>query len=418
MRNPRTIKQMVADPRPIAGGDGRDDTRQKVREMYRDDMRAVFSEALSGSRQARPAIYGDPGDGNEPSSPTLALRESAAFKGWMDRFPDGGPKSEGDYSTDPVAIPGGLRSVFAAASGAFAGRALITGASDSAGPLSPTQHLGLLEPGRVRPLKIRDLVNIVPVDQRLIEYVKELSRASNAAPVTDPEQIAHSGDETATKPEGGLVFQTVETRAKTFAEWVAAHVNALSDASQLQQYIEAYLLYDLALEIEDQIVSGDGTGENFLGVMNAGINVLSPPTTDDEPLEQVRKAKTVVELQGRTDPTAVAFHPTDFEFIELLKVNSETNNFVRDPFTGQIVSVWGMPPVVTDAVPLGEAVVGDWSKATLFDRDQATVRLGTVGDDFIRNIVRLLAEARAGFGVIRPSAFARCPLYSGGASSA
>lgn len=41
-------------------------------------------------------------------------------------------------------------------------------------------------------------------------------------------------------------------------------------------------------------------------------------------------------------------------------------------------------------------------------QEQVTISVGTVDQDFIRNIVRVLAELWAGFGVIRPSAF--CPV--------
>jgi hypothetical protein len=41
---------------------------------------------------------------------------------------------------------------------------------------------------------------------------------------------------------------------------------------------------------------------------------------------------------------------------------------------------------------------------------QAIISVGTVNDDFIKNLVRSLCEARAGFGVIGPLAFVRVAL--------
>jgi hypothetical protein len=40
------------------------------------------------------------------------------------------------------------------------------------------------------------------------------------------------------------------------------------------------------------------------------------------------------------------------------------------------------------------------------------ISLGTVGDDFIRNVIRCLAETRAGLGVFRSRAFAIVDLGS------
>jgi HK97 family phage major capsid protein len=56
------------------------------------------------------------------------------------------------------------------------------------------------------------------------------------------------------------------------------------------------------------------------------------------------------------------------------------------------------------------ALVGDFRRAMLFDRETTSISIGTAGDDFIRNLVRVLAELRAGFVVIRPAAFVAVTL--------
>ena len=50
------------------------------------------------------------------------------------------------------------------------------------------------------------------------------------------------------------------------------------------------------------------------------------------------------------------------------------------------------------------ALVGDFSKAVLFDRQSLSITLGTIIDQFVRNMITVLGEIWAGFGVIRPSA--------------
>ena len=63
--------------------------------------------------------------------------------------------------------------------------------------------------------------------------------------------------------------------------------------------------------------------------------------------------------------------------------------------------------VETNALAAGTALIGDFSKAVLFDRKALAITLGTINDQFVRNMVTLLGEIRAGFGVIRPSAFVK-----------
>ena len=160
---------------------------------------------------------------------------------------------------------------------------------------------------------------------------------------------------------------------------------------------------DLRRELEDQIVNGDGLGENFTGILNAGILTEG---AGSGPFYAIRSGITQIETTGRTSPTAIVANPTNVEEWDLAVVNSEANHFLGDPFgrTGPR-TLWGLPVISTDVIAEGTALVGDFRKAILWDREQATISVGTVGDDFVRNIVRVLAELRAGFGVLRPSAF-------------
>jgi HK97 family phage major capsid protein len=59
--------------------------------------------------------------------------------------------------------------------------------------------------------------------------------------------------------------------------------------------------------------------------------------------------------------------------------------------------------VENEACPLGFALVGDFRRAILWDRESVQISVGTANEDFIRNLVRVLAEIRVGFGVVRPA---------------
>ena len=52
------------------------------------------------------------------------------------------------------------------------------------------------------------------------------------------------------------------------------------------------------------------------------------------------------------------------------------------------------------------ALVGDFQLGCmLFDREDAAIRVGTIDDQFVRNMQTILAELRAAFVVWRTSAF-------------
>lgn len=397
----------------IAEREGDEQTLASLRQASEEEKQ----RSAKRRDNARPPIYPSNGETHareaEFKTPGEMFTESDAYGDWRKRFPDGAPgRGGGSVESDALLIPQmadllGLRN----ATARIKARAIITAGNAVAGELVRNDYLGILEPGLQRPLTIRDLLTVIPTQSDAIEYVKEATRVAGAAAVA--EATASSGA-SGLKPEGGLTFSVVTATIKTIAEWVAATRRILADAPALRAYIDQYLLFDLALELEDQIVTGDGTGENFTGLMNvAGTQTLAAPIAPASNLDNIRKAITLVELNARARPTAIVMHPTDAQNVDLLKVNNEANHFaVGSPYGANPggTSLWGLPRVVSDAVAAGVVLVGDFRRAVLFDRQASTIAVGTINDDFVRNIVRVLAEMRAGFGVIRPSAFVKVTL--------
>ena len=74
--------------------------------------------------------------------------------------------------------------------------------------------------------------------------------------------------------------------------------------------------------------------------------------------------------------------------------------------------LWGLPCVVTKAVPQGTALVGDFQLgATLFAREGVNLSASDADqDDFIRNQLTFLAEGRVGAGDLEPACFAEVAL--------
>jgi HK97 family phage major capsid protein len=67
--------------------------------------------------------------------------------------------------------------------------------------------------------------------------------------------------------------------------------------------------------------------------------------------------------------------------------------------------IWNMPVIETDAIAAGTALVGDFTKAVLFDRQELSTSVGTIDNQFTRNLLTVLAELRCAFAVLRPSGF-------------
>jgi HK97 family phage major capsid protein len=258
-----------------------------------------------------------------------------------------------------------------------------------------------------REINVLDLVPRLTTESDVIEWVQETTFTNNAGMVA--EATATTGT-TGTKPESALQYSAQTTPVRTLAHWIPVTNKMLGDAPQIRGIINSRLLLGLQLALETQIVSGDGTGENFLGILNNNINVQALGT--DNVLDAIFKGRTLVRVTGKARPSAVVMHPNNWQTARLARENSATGTLggylMGPPSMVGANTLWGLPVVESEAMPAGTALVGDFSMGcTLFDREQAVVRIGFVNDQFIRNIQTLLAELRAAFIVWRPTAFSK-----------
>lgn len=371
------------------------------------DMLSAIGDLGADIGLVDPADKADPaGFGGLAAGKSLgdAFTESAEFKSFIAATMANGRIPE---KSRIQSLPVGFKSLF-------------TGASDtSAGAFVQTDNTGIYEPLGRRPLTLRDIISIRQTQSDTVEFVRQTSRVNAAAPVPEAtisgaKPTPDTNNTAGTKPEGGFAFQKVTESVKTIAEWVPATRRALSDASQLRGLIDQELRDDLREEEEDQIVTGSGTGENLTGILETpGIQQQS---WDTNVFVTARKAKTKIQTIGRSTPTAWLINPEEDERIDLMR-DREGRFFGSGPFAMGPGGLWGLPRVVSEAVPAGTAILGDFRKAVLWDREQATITVtDSHADFFIRNLIAVLAEERVAFGLIRPSAFVEVDLSGNDAS--
>lgn len=285
---------------------------------------------------------------------------------------------------------------------------LITGGSSTSGGAfvvtdrDPTV-VGL---GR-RQLTIRDLISIVRTSSDLVEFVRQTSRTNNAAPVA--EATAASGS-SGVKPESAAAFEVVQTPVKTIANWMPVTRQAVADVPQMRDIIDTELRDNLSEEFDEQVIAGDGTGQNFTGILETANTQAQ--AWDTNILTTTRKARTKVRTVGRRTPNGYVLHPTDWETIDLLQDN-EARYYFGGPSVMGTPRLWGLPVVENEAVGVGTGIVGDFTRARAWDREDTQILVSDSHSDFfIRNLLAVLAELRAAFGVLQPSAFVEIDLTS------
>lgn len=393
------LKEYEAAKKEFEAGKASDDVREQLKAIglelgleYNDPEQR--EKAREFSRPTRGKSLG------------ALFTESAQYKALMEQFPNGNIQEKARVQSQPFGV-----------------KALITGASDtSAGAFVTNDIQDILELLGRRTLTLRDLISVRQTESDTVEYVRQTTATSAAAPVAEATSAAAPtapGSAGALvlnagggyKPEGTIAFEKVTATVKTIAEWIPATKRGLADASQLRGLIDDELRADLAEEEEDQILNGSGSGENLTGILQtSGIQTQAWST---DLLETIRKGKTKARTVGRVIPNGLLLNPEDAERLDLLKPTSGDGQFYGPgPFADAgIRTVWGMPIVESEAIAAGTGLVGDFRKAVLWDREQASITAtDSHADFFIRNLVAILGEERVAFGVTRPKAFVSLDL--------
>lgn len=288
-------------------------------------------------------------------------------------------------------------------------KALLTGASaSSGGPFVPNDLQAGFVDLRQRELNVIDLVPRVQTSSDTIEYVREDTFTNAAAFVAEASGDARTGT-AGLKPESTLAYSLQTSPIRTLAHWLPVTNRMLADAPGIRGIINTRLLLGLTLALEAQIISGDGTGENLTGILNSGISTFAASAMSNI-VDAVLRARTMIRTGAKMVPNAVVMNPVDFEQVRLLRENAASatlGQYLMGPpsVTGPM-TIFGMNVVESENIVADRILVGAFNMGcTLWDREQSAIRVGTVNDQFVRNIQTILAEQRLGFTVWRPAAF-------------
>lgn len=272
-----------------------------------------------------------------------------------------------------------------------------TDAAGSAGSLVLPQHLTGIQAAPDRKLTIRDLIGSGTTNSNAITYIRETG-FTNAAAIQENE-----GD---LKAQSDIKFDEQTVTVKTLAHWMKASRQILEDAPQLESYIRGRLIYGLKLVEEQQILNGDNTGGNLHGIIPQASAFADPASMADYTiLDQLRLAQLQAVL-AEYPATGHVLNPIDYARIELAK-DGEGRYIIGQPQGTMNPTLWGLPVVETQAIGAGNFLTGAFNLgATLYDRQQAAVAIATENqDDFVKNLVTLLAEQRMALSVHRPESF-------------
>lgn len=251
------------------------------------------------------------------------------------------------------------------------------------------------------PKRLLDLIARDPLTEHTFNYLRQVARTNEAAVVPDGGQ----------KPVSTFTWQEFEDKARVIAHLSEPFpLRYLSDHQSVLQVLDSEMANGVYDTLEQQVLAGTGVNttdddlSELPGLLTTTGTIAVPFVTDR--LTTIRHARTLLENLGEV-PNAWVFNPLDIEAIELQREGVGTGAFLMDSGAYDAVFGPGVLRVPSVRVPVGTAILGDWSQLRLQVReDVATLAANQAGDLWATNRVQLRSEGRFGIKNSRPQAFA------------
>ena len=245
-----------------------------------------------------------------------------------------------------------------------------------------------------RSLTIRDLLTVVPTDSGSIDYAKQTVRTNNAAPVAEGAQ----------KPTSVYGWSIQNVPVRTIAHLAKITRQAMDDAKQLKGEVTQEMQYGLKFAEEEQLLKGDGTGQNLDGLMPNATAFAAPFTLADPTRVDILRLAMVQAEVALFPADGHVLNPIDWGSIELTKTTEGAYVFAQ-PQGLAGPRMWGLPVVSTVAQTPGNFLTGGFKLQTLYDRMSPEVLIASENsDDFEKNLYTMRCEERLALAIKRAAA--------------
>jgi len=260
------------------------------------------------------------------------------------------------------------------------------------GDYSGNVALSVLEPGvnRIaRPIRrIREISNVGTTTSKFVTYIQQTK------------QVKPTGEgtlwvnEAGAKFNGEVKYEEVSEEVKKVAAYIKVSKEMLADLSFVRSEINTELMEAIEQTIDNSLVNGAG-GVDLNGLLSVAPAFSAGTFAGTIPganiMDLIRIAKAQIQA-ANFEPTHVVFNPEDVAKSELTKTS--TGEYTYPAFWDANMMVAGLTVVSSNNITAGTLVVGDFTKFNIKFREDMNMSVGYENDDFTRNMVTILCEAR------------------------
>ena len=204
------------------------------------------------------------------------------------------------------------------------------------------------------------------------------------------------------KTQGEPTWAEVSEEVKKIASYVKVSKEMLDDLSFIRGEINNDLMEGVREGIEEALLNGTGATGQIKGLINASMGLPGYNGNFDDEIQDanitdlMRIAKAQIEASNFS-PTHVVLNPEDIAKLQLTKASDGMYTypmFLPTQAGDGEMSIAGMRVISSTYMPVGDYLVGDLSKVNVKFRDDMNLSVGLDTDDFTKNMITILAEAR------------------------
>ena len=233
---------------------------------------------------------------------------------------------------------------------------------------------------------ILELVNVGTIMSNVWEWVEQKNADGGAAMTA----------EGAAKSQADFDLVVASANVKKVTAYIKVTKEMLDDVELMRSEIDQELTELINLKIDEQLLNGTGLTVNLTGITTnatawaAGAFALAIPTPTNYDVLATAINQVRVNL---FEPIYIVLHPTDVTRMKLSK--GSDGHYVLPPFTSiDGTNVEGIRVVANTGVDIDKFLVGDFTKSGVRFKEGLTINVGYENDDFTKNLVTILAEAR------------------------
>lgn len=201
-------------------------------------------------------------------------------------------------------------------------------------------------------------------------------------------------------PESTAAWQTYTVQLKKIGDMLPWTDEFQYDDAFLVRELEQFLLVNIALIKNYQLILGDNTGQNLAGM----INVCPTYTPVAAAIDDASIYDLVVKLRETIEAEAGSKYRTNFALMNIVDINkyklkkTTEGNYVMPPFYDREGNrIDGVTVIEDNAVVANTMYIGDVNYTHVFMQPGAVVETGYINDDFSKGQKRMRVYERVLF---------------------